>query len=349
MSDLSSQIRALRQKFGTKLAILGHHYQNDAILAHCDVVGDSLELARKVPSIEADILVFCGVYFMGESAALLTRPTQTVYTPDAHADCMMALMASGCHVHNVLNQLQSITKVLPIAYVNTSLGLKAVVGAFGGAVCTSANATTILAWALEQSPTVLFLPDRHLARNTAKSLGLTEQDWRILRLSGSSYADSEADIKGKRLLIWPGCCPVHAQMQVNDLESLRKQYPSIRIYVHPECDPCVVDQCDGAGSTSYLIKKTEEIAATQTKPLLAIGTEEHLVNRLIKRFQNTCSILPVRANMTCPDMQAITEEKLLETLQAIDQGVATPIQIAAAEQEPAKMALTRMLSVCSLK
>lgn len=346
MHDLNNNISLLRQKLGSKLCILGHHYQCERVIRHCDITGDSLELARKIADIEATYLVFCGVYFMGEAAALLTRPGQQVFLPDDHADCMMALMASGCHVHNVLHELQSMgMDVIPIAYVNTSVGLKAQVGAFGGAVCTSANAKDVLNWALKTGKRVLFLPDKHLARNTAKQLGLDAHDWHILRLSGDGILDSKEDLGAKRLLIWPGCCPIHSQMRVEDIRAAREALPGCAVYVHPECPPDVVDACEGAGSTSFLIRKAQSLAGSASIKRVVIGTESNLVTRLGLRHKNELTLVPLK-EAYCPDMNAITEEKLLSLLQSILNGQGKPVRLKEAERAPAKAALERMLAIC---
>ena len=330
---------------------MGHHYQTDAIIQHCDVAGDSLELSRKVPDISADYIVFCGVYFMGESAALLTRTNQQVFLPDMEADCMMARMASGKQVEDVILELKSVgINVLPLAYVNTSLDLKAVVGKFGGAVCTSANAATMLKWALSQSEHVLFIPDKHLGRNTAKKIGLAPSDYTQINISGSGIRDLNDPTLQKKLLLWPGCCPIHGQRILSEVEAARVNNPAAPIYVHPECPQDIVDAVDGAGSTSYLIKKVEELAqesaANQAKSSVIIGTETNLVHRLAQRFASTITVKPLFTGY-CPDMNAITEEKLLRLLQNIANGTAQPVKIVETEKDLAKQALKTMLDVCA--
>ena len=342
--ELAQRIEAIRRTFKDRLCIMGHHYQSDEVIRHCDFTGDSLELARRIPEIAAEHIVFCGVSFMGESAALLTGAHQSVYLPAPHADCMMALMASGCHVQNVLSALNSRKKVLPLAYVNTSVGLKAVVGAFGGAVCTSANARTMLAWALKNAETVLFLPDKNLGENTARLLGLTPNDYALLRLSGDGVRDLEA-LLAKRLLLWPGCCPIHAQITGEMLRKAKEDHPGAKIFVHPECQPSVLALSDGFGSTSFLIQEAERQADCGTKTLF-IGTEVHLVERLARKYAEQTRILPVM-HAVCPDMQAVTEENLFTTLEAIQKGTATPVRLKEEEKLSAREALTRMLSVCA--
>ncbi|WP_297828851.1 quinolinate synthase NadA, partial [uncultured Desulfovibrio sp.] len=191
MNEITAAVTALKTQLGERLCIMGHHYQSDAVAAHCDITGDSLELARRVPGVNAEHIVFCGVFFMGESAALLAKPGQAVHLPAPDADCMMSLMTPAGLARRVLEQLSATgRRVVPLAYVNTTLALKAVVGEYGGAVCTSANAETMLRWALNQGDSVLFLPDKHLGRNTAGKLGLAPEDQHILRLSGHGLMDA---------------------------------------------------------------------------------------------------------------------------------------------------------------
>ncbi|MBO4369155.1 MAG: quinolinate synthase NadA, partial [Desulfovibrio sp.] len=321
----------------------------DAVIRHCDYTGDSLELAQMIPHIQASNIVFCGVSFMGESAQLLTKKEQKVYLPDPHAHCMMALMASGCHVRSVLNALQKEHKnILPLAYVNTSVGLKAVVGAFGGSVCTSANAQTMLAWALEASDCVLFLPDKHLAVNTAQKLGLTEHDWEILRLSGDGLATPLSSLRKKKLLIWPGLCPLHGMITRDHITKARSTVQNCRILVHPECPPSIVAQSDGAGSTSYIIRETQKAFEASSSTPLVIGTEANLVARLAKRFGHKFPISPL-FQAYCPDMNAVTEEKLLNLLQRLQKGQAEALELLPEECEPAKAALERMLRIVAKK
>ncbi|MBQ7618278.1 MAG: quinolinate synthase NadA [Desulfovibrio sp.] len=343
--DISSQITEIRQKFGSNLCILGHHYQSDAIVQHCDYLGDSLELARRVPSISAEHIVFCGVSFMGESAALLTKKGQKVYLPDPNSDCMMALMASSCQVKMVLESCAKLGPILPLAYVNTQIGLKAQVGAFGGCVLTSANAKTILSWALAQDKTILFLPDKHLARNTANALGLGPQDYAQLCLNSLGVENLPELMLKKRLLIWPGCCPLHGQMTAELVTSARKRPEYCKIYVHPECPPEVVAVSDGAGSTSYLIKQAAKQAEEGPFELI-LGTEGHLVERLAKRHADKLKISPLFKTY-CPDMSATTEEKLLKLLQDLQTNQAKPVRLNQEELAPAKEALDLMLKVSS--
>ncbi len=341
--SFSHQISELKKQLGNRILITGHHYQSDSIIQHCDIIGDSLELARKVAQENAPHIIFCGVYFMAESAALLARQGQSVHMPDTEANCVMSQQAPADLARRVLQRLCAKgRKIIPLAYVNTSVSLKAVVGEFGGAVCTSANAQVMLDWALRQGDGVLFLPDRHLGRNTAKKLGLSPQDWRILSitLQGMEQESSRNDVP---LLLWPGCCAIHAKIRHQHIAAIRSQYPDCRIAVHPECSPEVVDHVDAAGSTSFLIEYARQAAPGET---IIIGTENNLVERLRKRHETHCTILPLRA-VSCSHMGKTTEAKLLQLLEDISQDKAPVISIAAEQAQHAKNSLTRMLDVCA--
>ena len=254
-SNDARAIEELRSKLGGRLTIVGHHYEQEDTIRHCDFRGDSLELARRVPGIASDYIVFCGVYFMAESAALLAREGQQVLLPDHSADCVMAQMTPARLLDCVLGRLTaSGRKLVPLAYVNTSLAVKAVVGRYGGAVCTSANAEKMMDWAFRQGDGVLFLPDKNLARNTARKLGITGRDTHILDVRRTGEAvDLEAADKAA-LVLWPGLCAIHARFHPGQIEAVRKADPSCKVIVHPECSPEVVRAADGAGSTTYIIE-----------------------------------------------------------------------------------------------
>ena len=346
MNDITAAVAALKEQLGDRLCIMGHHYQNDAVVAHCDVTGDSLELARHVPGVDAEHIVFCGVFFMGESAALLAKQGQAVHLPEPGADCMMSLMTPAGLARRVLEQLRATgRRIVPLAYVNTTLCLKAVVGEYGGAVCTSANAETMLRWALDQGDGVLFLPDKHLGRNTAKKLGLAPDQQHILRLNGHGLINPESQPLDRPLLLWPGCCAIHARLKPEQAAAARAAHPGCRVVAHPECRPELIERCDAAGSTSFLIKEAARLAEEAPGSTLIIGTENNLVDRLAARHKGRCRVLSL-GRAICPDMAKVTETKLLATLAAIAHGTAEPLTVEAALCGPARRSLTRMLEVC---
>ena len=346
MQNISAAIQAIKRQLGDRLCIMGHHYQNDAVVQHCDITGDSLELARRVPQVNADHIVFCGVYFMGESAALLAKPGQAVYLPSMDADCLMSRMTPAPLARKVLEQLYALgRKVIPLAYVNTDLALKAVVGEYGGAVCTSANAGVMLQWAMQQGDGVLFLPDMHLGNNTATALGIAPHERHVLRIGSKGLVQPESQALDKKLLLWPGCCAIHARFDPDDVRQMCAAHPGCRVIAHPECREEVIAACDGAGSTSYLIKDAARVAAEAPGSTLIVGTENNLVRRLAARHAGQCRIIPL-GHAICGNMAKVTEKKLWTILDAIAAQKATPLAIEEQLCPPARLSLTRMLEVC---
>ena len=342
--EVRNEIVRLKQELGEHVCILGHHYIAQDVIDLCDLRGDSLELARRVEDIRAPHIVFCGVYFMAESAALLARPGQQVHIAVEEADCVMSRMAPAPLLDTVLDRLRAAgCLVVPLAYVNTSLSVKAVVGRHGGAVCTSANAKTMLRWTLDQGGRALFLPDRQLARNTAKSLGLAETEWHALDIRGQGARMDLAAARKARLLIWPGCCAVHARFRPERVEAARRAHPGCRIAVHPECRPEAVDASDAAGSTSFLI---EYVAKSPAGSTLVIGTEINLVERLAREQAGRRTVLPL-ARSACSHMALTREQRLLDCLRSIQAGTARALAVPPEEAAPARDSLQRMLQICS--
>lgn len=340
--EVHERIDALRESFGRDLVIVGHHYQSDEVVAHVDKVGDSLELARMMDDIEAKHVVFCGVHFMAESAALLARPGQRVYLPAPDASCVMSEMTPAVLLEKVFNRVSAGgRKVLPLAYVNTSLAVKAVVGRHGGAVCTSANADKMMRWALDNGDVVFFLPDRNLGVNTAERLGLPESSRALADIRRDGERASLPD--GVRLLLWPGCCAVHACFRPELAEAARRRDPGARILVHPECSPAMVRAADGAGSTSYLIREAEAAAPGS---VLYIGTESNLVHRLGSRHAGRVRVEPLTES-TCSNMLKVDAESLLRTLEGIRRGDAPATVVDGEMTAPARASLQRMLECCA--
>src|SRR6476646_9286810 len=197
---LAARIGAAKTALGSRLVVLGHHYQRDEVMRWADARGDSFGLSRKAADNSgADYIVFCGVHFMAESADILTADHQQVVLPDLNAGCSMADMADLDSVEEAwegLADVVDIDRLIPITYMNSSAALKAFVGRQGGAVCTSSNARAVITWALEKGgpgAKLLFFPDQHLGRNTGYQLGYGEADMRVwnprLELGGLSDVD----------------------------------------------------------------------------------------------------------------------------------------------------------------
>lgn len=341
---IAERIDALREQLGKDLTIVGHHYQSDAIIRHTDLSGDSLELARKVANIDTRNIVFGGVFFMAESAALLASQGQRIFLPDHSADCPMAQMVPADILESVMQRLNSTgRRIVPLAYVNTSVAVKAVVGHYGGAVCTSANANTMLQWAMDQGDAVLFVPDKNLSQNTAKNLGIGAEQQHIIDIrQHGKMLDMDA-VNKANLMIWPGYCPIHARFTTKQIAAMREAYPGCHVIVHPECSPEVVNASDAAGSTSFIIKYAQSLPKGTA---LIVGTESNLVKRMAAQYAGQLTIVPL-LDATCSDMERITPRKLLHTLESIINDTAEDITVAPAMVEPARNSLTRMLDACS--
>lgn len=345
--SVSQHIGELKRRLGDDLLIIGHHYQDDLIIRHVDFSGDSLELARRAAAAKAAHIVFCGVHFMAESAAILAQPGQHIYLPDMSAGCVMANTAPAGLLEAALNALRAGgRKITPLTYVNSSLAVKAVCGRYGGAVCTSANAEKMLRWAMAEGDGVLFIPDKNLARNTALAMGLNADDWHILNVRDGARTlrqDPEAALAAKApLCIWPGCCAIHARFKPDHVHEARRAHPGCTVLVHPECAPDVVSLADFTGSTSAMIKAVD---AAPNGATLIIGTEWRLVNRLALRHAGRKTVLPLFKSI-CSDMSKTTEEKLLRTLQDIASGTARSVRVDPEKAALAAKTLQTMLDVC---
>ncbi len=287
-AELHDRIRAAKATLGSRVVILGHFYQRDEVVQHADFLGDSFQLANAAQTVaDAETIVFCGVHFMAETADILARPEQRVILPNLAAGCSMADMADIDSVEECWEQLTDLygtepdadgrAPVVPVTYMNSSAALKAFCGRHGGLVCTSSNAETVLAQVFERGQRVLFFPDQHLGRNTAKRLGVPVERmplWNPRRPLGGSTAD---ELHDAQVVLWHGFCSVHRRFTVDQIEQARAEHPGVRVIVHPECPMEVVDAADEAGSTDY-IKKAVEAATEPTT--FAIGTEINMVNRL---------------------------------------------------------------------
>lgn len=342
-SNITERIQAIKAEQGSRLVLMGHHYQNDSVIRHMDLTGDSLELARKVPHLTtAETIVFCGVSFMAETADMLAGNKQKVLLPAPAAGCIMSNMAPSTLLESVLEKLcNNGRRIIPLAYVNTSAAIKAVVAQYGGSVCTSANAETMLKWALQQGDGVLFLPDKNLAANTADSLGIPENKRLVLDIRrGGDNIDPQA-ISDKTLVIWPGLCAIHHRFKPEHITDVRYRDPDANVIVHPECMPEVVKKADAAGSTSFIIKYCEEAPEGAA---IYVGTEINLVERLAKQYRGRKLIRPLHPSH-CENMAKTTEAILHATLEQLDtfEPVKVPYEISA----KASIALERMLDACS--
>ena len=338
--EVLRRIRSARDALGDDVFILVHHYQRDDVIRFADATGDSLELSRQAARQERPrYIVFCGVDFMAETAAMLCRPEQTVLIPERAARCPMAAMADVADAEEAWRRLSELWQgdLLPVTYQNSDAHLKAFCGRQGGAVCTSANAQKLFRWALGQRAHLLFFPDEHLGRNSALALGIPEQEVAVWDPADPQASAERA--RGARVVVWNGYCHVHTRFTVADVRRVRRQIAFVRVVVHPECPAPVVLAADEAGSTSHIVQAAARAPAGSA---LAIGTEINLVRRLARRHRDK-TIVPL-ARSLCGAMYRISEHHLLATLESILAG--QPQHVVRVDPEVASWAnraLQRML------
>jgi len=347
--DILARIAARKAELADRLLILCHHYQQDAVHQFADLTGDSLKLAREAARCaDKTWLVFCGVHFMAESADILAREGQAVLLPHLAAGCPMADMASRPALAEAWRQLGTVlgdaalARTIPITYVNSSAAVKAFVGEHGGAVCTSANAERVLAWALDQGERAFFVPDQHLGRNSAMALGLADEELALWRRGEPGGGNGDAALRRARVLLWDGGCEVHLRYQPDHVLAWRRRDPNAQVIVHPESRHEVVRLADQYGSTEAIIQ-----AVTQSPPgsHWVIGTEVNLVRRLAQRFPDR-RISELAPGCLCPTMDLIDPAHLLWTLDQLAQGrLPNRVRVAADIARPASLALERMLSI----
>lgn len=343
--DLITHIHHLKSTLGKRLAILGHHYQRDEVLTFADFRGDSLKLARDATQTDAEFIVFCGVHFMAETAAILARPGQRVFIPDPDAGCYLADTANLETVQTAWDTLESVfgdakAEFTPITYVNSSAALKAFCGRHGGLVCTSGNAERAIGWALKRRPRIFFFPDQHLGRNAARKMNIPLEKM----LLWNQYHPPDAEtLRATTVLLWPGCCNVHQRFRPEHVRAVQERSPNIRILVHPECKAQIVDLADDAGSTAHIIK---QIAAAPAGTAWAIGTETRLVQRLQREHPEQHIVSLADVAPFCRTMGQITLHNLARLLGALTEDQPLHEVIVDAETARwARMALERMLEL----
>lgn len=341
--EMIQRVQEIREKFGKRLFIPGHHYQKDEVIQFADARGDSLKLAQICATQhDAEYIAFCGVHFMAETADMLTKEHQKVILPDLRAGCSMADMADINQTEKGWKVMQEVfgDTILPLTYVNSTAAIKGFVGRHGGATVTSSNAADMLKWAFTQKERILFLPDQHLGRNTAYDLGI-ELDEMAVWAPLENRFEYEEDPEKVKVILWKGHCSVHEKFNVKHIENLRSKDPDFNIIVHPECTFDVVQASDYDGSTNYIIN-TIEAAEAGTK--WAIGTEMNLVNRL--KDENPDKEIVSLNPFMCPclTMNRIDLPHLLWSLEKLESGeVVNQITVPEEVATHAVLALNRML------
>ncbi len=369
--ELRVRIQAAKDQLGTRLAILGHHYQQDAVIEFADFTGDSFELSRRAADQKGvEFVVFCGVHFMAESADILTAPNVRVILPDLGAGCSMADMANLEQTEDCWAQLEEACPgqlIVPITYMNSSAAIKAFVGEHGGAVCTSSNCRNVLEWAMgrtedlglrtelknedtkslvlspKSSPKILFFPDQHLGRNTAFAMGYPLEKMVLWDPTKDLGGNTVEQLRDADFVLWKGHCSVHQLFRPEHVDQARAQYPGIKVMVHPECRFEVVQKADIAGSTAYIV---DQVRKAPPGTIWAIGTETHLVNRLAHEYPEQKIIVLSDCQCLCTTMFRIDLPHLCWALENLVQGiVVNEIKVDEHTRKWAIVALERMLAI----
>ncbi len=357
--ELAARVRAAKQELGEDLLILGHHYQQDEVIQFADLTGDSFRLsALAAQNDRCRYIVFCGVHFMAETADILANAKHAaagshepahrvqVVLPDLSAGCSMADMADIDQVEDCWSQLGEVMdtgEVMPVTYINSAANLKAFCGRHGGIVCTSSNAAAVLEWSFRQRRRVLFFPDQHLGRNTARRMGIALDEMVLWDPRQPLGGATEHGIAASRVLLWRGHCSVHGMFRPEHVTAFRQKHPGIKILVHPECVMPVVDMADLVGSTEFILRTVDQAPAGSQ---WAIGTELHLVNRLKNRHPEQQIYFLSPMVCMCATMYRIDLSHLAWSLENLLRG--TPVNVIRVPDDVAhwaRVALERMLTV----
>lgn len=285
-ADLERKIKELKKK--RQAVILAHNYQLPEVQDVADFHGDSLELSRTAAKTDARVIIFCGVHFMAETAAILC-PDKLVIMPDINAGCPMANMLTA----KDLRQLkEKHPQAVVVGYVNTSAGVKAELDY----CCTSTNAVAVVK-ALADKEEIIFVPDKYLADFVSRQTG-------------------------RRLIVWNGYCPTHVKILPEDIKREKKFHPFAKVMVHPECLPQVVEMADAVLSTSKMCQYAKESESHE----IIVGTEVGLIYRL-KRDNPRKEFYPASEGAVCPNMKRTTQEKILWALEELREEIKVPEEI----------------------
>lgn len=281
-SELTEKILNLKKT--RSAVILAHNYQLGEVQDIADYVGDSLELSRNAVKTDAEVIVFCGVRFMAETASILS-PDKIVLLPDIHAGCPMADMITAEELRQRKRELPGATVV---CYINSSAEVKAE----SDVCCTSANAVRVIE-SLDAEE-ILFVPDQYLGH----------------------YISTKTD---KKMILWPGFCPTHIRIQPQYITDLKQEYPQAKVVVHPECRPEVIALANEVLSTGGMCRYAKQEDVTQ----MIVGTEVGIIHRLRKENPGK-KFIPASEQAVCPRMKLITLESVLWSLQEMTPEVKVP-------------------------
>jgi quinolinate synthase len=284
-AEIVEKISALKDK--RNAVILVHNYQLGEVQDIADFVGDSLELSQNAAKTAADVIVFCGVHFMAETASILC-PDKVVLLPDMNAGCPMADMITA---EGLRAKKKEYPQAVVVCYVNSSAEVKAE----SDICCTSANAVQVVETLGARD--ILFIPDQYLGH----------------------YVSTRT---GRKMILWPGFCPTHVRIKPEMIGELRREYPQAKVVVHPECTPEVIALADEVASTSGMCRYAQRDEVRE----MVVGTEVGIIHRLRKENPSK-RFIPVSEQAICPNMKLTTLEKVLWSLEEMSPEVKVPEEI----------------------
>ncbi len=344
--ERDEKIWALKRQLGGRLVILGHHYQRDEVIQFADFRGDSFKLSQQAAGRkDAELILFCGVHFMAESADILSGPHQQVILPNLEAGCSMADMAKSDDVEGAWRALGDlgVTGVVPVTYMNSAAALKAFCGRNGGIVCTSSNADRVFDWAFARGEKVFFFPDEHLGRNTGVKKGVPLDKMVIWDPFQPLGGNTPQQLRDATVILWKGFCSVHARFSVEQIAKARAEHPGVNVIVHPECRLDVVQAADCDGSTEFIIDTIRDAAAGTT---WAVGTEINLVRRLDAELPDKQVFCLDPVICPCSTMYRVHPAYVLWVMEHLAAGeVVNQITVDPMVARDAVVALDRMLAV----
>lgn len=313
--ELESRIAARKEDLNA--VILGHNYQRTEIQAVSDYLGDSLGLSQEAAATDADVIVFCGVHFMAETAKILS-PEKTVLMPDLRAGCPMADFVTGDSLRQLKSQFEG---AAVIAYVNSTAEVKAE----SDICCTSSNAVQIVE-SFDPEQIILYVPDRNLARYSAEKTGRPF-------LTTSEVRDP-SEVPAGAIVAWDGYCYVHDDFVLDELATAKERHPDAKVVIHPEARAELLEQADFVSSTSKMVQIAEN------HDQLIIGTERGLIDRLKQRFPEK-TLIPLSGAAICGNMKMNTLAKLAWSLDHMKYEILLDEEIRSA----AERSLRRMLEL----
>ncbi|HPS58447.1 MAG TPA: quinolinate synthase [Spirochaetota bacterium] len=300
-SMLTEYITSARAELDGRLVIPAHHYITAEIVDIADFTGDSYKLAVDVSRTDAEFIVFCGVKFMADGAAILAKENQHVLIPEPLAGCPMADMITADYAEASLEIIKKVSNrgTAPVVYMNSHADSKSFCGRNGGSVCSSSNAKIIVKYYLDKDMNVFFFPDYHLGSNVAQELGIDPNQ--VARIYSDYTFESDRDLSDVKIFLWNGFCPVHYSFDIEDVERMRRIYPEGKIIVHPESKKSVADLSDMQGSTQYIY---DTIRRSEPGSVWIVGTELTFVQRIARDF--TDKTVEWLKPSPCPNMRKIT-------------------------------------------